>query len=195
MLGNKVICSDKVAVDGLLIEPLSAENMFVVALNKPIGIVCTAAKNDRRNIVDFVNHNARIFPVGRLDKDSQGLILLTNRADLADKILRADNHHEKEYRVTVNKEISDDFIARMRQGVPMLGVVTKKCRVFKESRYEFRIILVQGLNRQIRRMCKHFDYVVVKLVRTRVMHIRLNGLPMGQWRNLSGDELATLDKL
>ena len=192
MLGDKVVCGDKVTVEGLLIEPLPAANVLVIALNKPVGVVCTAAKNDKRNIIDFVAHSSRLIPVGRLDKDSQGLILLTNQANLVDKILRADNHHEKEYEVTVDKEINDEFIAAMSNGVPMFGAVTKKCSVVKESRYVFRIILVQGLNRQIRRMCKHFDYAVVKLVRTRVMHVTLNGLPVGQWRELFDDELEKL---
>ena len=195
MLGDKVSSGDTVTVNGLAIEPLATDKMIFIALNKPVGVVCTAARTEKRNIVEFVGHSSRIFPVGRLDKDSQGLIFLTNRCDLVDKILRAGNHHEKEYVVTVNKEITDDFIAGISSGVPMLGVVTKECKAVAESRYVFRITLVQGLNRQIRRMCKHYNYSVEKLERVRIMHINLNGLSMGQWRNLADDELSVLFKM
>jgi len=191
-LGDKVSPGDKVTVDGLVIEPLAADKVIFIALNKPIGVVCTAAKTDKRNIVDFIGHSSRVYPIGRLDKDSQGLIFLTNKCDLVDKIMHAGNHHEKEYVVTVNKEITDDFIAGISNGVPMLGVVTKECKVSKESQFVFRITLVQGLNRQIRRMCKHYHYSVEKLERLRIMNINLNGLPMGQWRNLTGEELSNL---
>ncbi len=192
MLGDKVSSGDKVTVNGLAIEPLATDQVIFIALNKPVGVVCTAASTDKRNIVDFVGHSSRIFPVGRLDKDSQGLIFLTNRCGLVDNILRAGNHHEKEYLVTVNKEITDDFIGGISSGVPMLGVVTKECKVVKESQYVFRITLVQGLNRQIRRMCKHYNYSVEKLERVRIMHINLNGLSMGQWRELAEEELSEL---
>lgn len=154
--------------------------------------MCTAASTDKRNIVDFVDHDSRIYPVGRLDKDSQGLIFLTNKCDLVDKIMHAGNQHEKEYEVTVNKEITDDFMAGISSGVPMLGVVTKECKAIKESQFVFRITLVQGLNRQIRRMCKHYHYSVEKLERVRIMHINLSGLAMGQWRNLAEEELSEL---
>ena len=154
--------------------------------------MCTAARTEKRNIIDFVGHDSRIFPVGRLDKDSQGLIFLTNRCDLVNKILRAGNLHEKEYQVTVDKEITDDFIAGISSGVPMLGVVTKECKAVKESRFVFRITLTQGLNRQIRRMCKHYDYSVKKLERVRIMHVNLNGLAVGQWRGLAEEELSVL---
>lgn len=190
MLGDKVSSGDKVTLDGLAIEPLATDKVICIALNKPVGVVCTAASTDKRNIVDFVGHSCRIFPVGRLDKDSQGLIFLTNKSGLVDNILRAGNHHEKEYRVTVNKVITDDFIAGMSSGVPMLGVVTKQCKVVKESQYVFRITLVQGLNRQIRRMCKHYNFSVEKLERVRIMHVNLNGLAIGQWRELAEEELA-----
>lgn len=190
MLGNKVSSCDEVTVNGTVIEPLTNEQVVFIALNKPVGIVSTAARSENRNIIDFVDHSERIFPVGRLDKDSQGLIFLTNRGDLADMILRAGNRHEKEYVVTVNKEITDDFIAGLCRGVPMLGVVTKECVAMKLSRYVFSITLVQGLNRQIRRMCKHYNYSVTKLERVRIMHIDLHGLSMGQWRELSEDELS-----
>ena len=192
MLGDKVSSGDKVTVNGLAIEPLASDKVICIALNKPVGVVCTAASTDKRNIVDFVGYSSRIFPVGRLDKDSQGLIFLTNKCGLVDNILRAGNHHEKEYLVTVNKVITDGFIAGMSSGVPMLGVVTKQCEVVKESQYVFRITLVQGLNRQIRRMCKHYNYSVDKLERVRIMHINLNELAIGQWRELAEEELAEL---
>jgi 23S rRNA pseudouridine2604 synthase len=192
MLGDKVSSGDKVTVDGLAIEPLASDKVIFIALNKPVGVVCTAESTEKRNIVDFVGHSSRIFPVGRLDKDSQGLIFLTNRCDLVNKIVGADSHHEKEYRVTVDKEVTDDFIASISSGVPILGVVTKECKAVKESQFVFSITLVQGLNRQIRRMCKHYNYSVEKLERVRIMHINLNGLAMGQWRQLAEDELAEL---
>jgi 23S rRNA pseudouridine2604 synthase len=192
MLGDKVSPGDQVIVNGLPVEPLSTEQVIVIALNKPVGVVCTADGTDKRNIIDFVDHRCRIFPVGRLDKDSQGLIFLTNRCDLVDKIVGADSHHEKEYVVTVNKPITDEFIARMSNGVPMLGRVTKACKVFKESAFVFRIILVQGLNRQIRRMCQHYHYSVKKLERIRIMHVDLKSLAAGQWRQLPEAELSEL---
>jgi 23S rRNA pseudouridine2604 synthase len=195
MLGDKVSAGDKVTVDGLAIEPLATDKVIFIALNKPVGVVCTAESTEKRNIVDFVGHGSRIFPVGRLDKDSQGLIFLTNRCDLVDKIVGADSHHEKEYRVTVDKEVTDDFIASISSGVPILGVVTKECKAVKLSQFVFSITLVQGLNRQIRRMCKHYNYSVKKLERVRIMHINLNGLAMGQWRQLAEDELAELVKV
>lgn len=194
-LGDKVASGDKVVVDGLPIEPLAAENTVFIVLNKPVGVVCTAASTVGHNIVDFVGHGSRIFPVGRLDKDSQGLICLTNRCDLVHKILSAGNHHEKEYRVTVNKDVTDEFLAGISKGVPMLGVVTKPCKAIQETRYVFRITLIQGLNRQIRRMCKHFGYSVEKLERVRIMHMNLDGLATGQWRDLSAEELSRLFQL
>ncbi|MFT4726366.1 MAG: 23S rRNA pseudouridine2604 synthase [Granulosicoccus sp.] len=195
MLGDKVSPGEKVTVDGLAIEPLATDKVIFIALNKPVGLVCTAATTEKRNVVNFVAHSSRIYPVGRLDKDSQGLIFLTNRCDLVDKILRAGNQHEKEYVVTVNKEVTADFIAGISNGVPMLGVVTKNCNAVKESQYVFRITLVQGLNRQIRRMCKHYNYVAEKLERVRIMHINLNELPLGEWRNLDEEELLVLDQV
>ena len=192
MLGDKVSPGDQVIVNGLPVEPLSTEQVIFIALNKPVGVVCTADSTDKRNIIDFVDHRCRVFPVGRLDKDSQGLIFLTNRCDLVDKIVGADSHHEKEYVVTVNKPITDEFIARMSNGVPMLGRVTKACKVFKESAFVFRIILVQGLNWQIRRMCQHYHYSVKKLERIRIMHVDLKSLAAGQWRQLPEAELSKL---
>jgi len=191
-LGEKVSPGDRVTLDGVPIEPLAANKVVFIALNKPVGVVCSAARTVKNNIVDYVGYASRIYPVGRLDKDSQGLIFLTNRCDLVDKILGAANHHEKEYEVTVNKEVTDEFLVGLRRGVPMLGVVTKRCKVEKRSHFVFRITLVQGLNRQIRRMCKHYDYSVEKLERIRIMHIGLNDLATGQWREVAGDELTEL---
>jgi len=191
-LGDKVASADIVTVNGMSVKPLADENIFAIALNKPVGVVCTAASHDKRNIVDFVGHHERIVPIGRLDKDSQGLILLTNKSALVNWITQAGNGHEKEYRVTVNKKITDEFLASISKGVPMLDVVTKNCQAVKISTCVFKITLVQGLNRQIRRMCKHYSYSVVKLERLRIMHIRLDGLDVGEWRVLSSSELSLL---
>ena len=193
-IGDRVAPGDLVKVNGQLIEPSEAEDFIFIALNKPVGIVSTTEGSERNNIVDFVSHSVRIFPIGRLDKDSQGLIFLTSNGDLVNKILRAGNNHEKEYRVTVNKPITDEFISGMASGVPMLGVTTKKCKVVKESPFEFSITLVQGLNRQIRRMCEYFNYEVEKLNRVRIMQVGLKGIPVGEWRDLTEKELTTLLK-
>lgn len=190
--GDQVFAGDEVKVNGQTIEPQEAEDLIFIALNKPVGIVSTTEASEKSNIVDFINHSARIFPIGRLDKDSQGLIFLTNNGDLVNKILRAKNNHEKEYQVTVNKPITDDFIAGMSNGVRILGEITKKCKVVKESAFVFRIILVQGLNRQIRRMCEHFGYEVTRLERTRVMNVTLKGLALGDWRDLTDHEITTI---
>ena len=179
-IGDQVKPGDVVKVNGQLIEPREAEDLVLIALNKPVGIVSTTEDGERDNIVDFVNHSKRVFPIGRLDKDSQGLIFLTNHGDLVNKILRAGNDHEKEYLVTVDKPITDEFIRGMGAGVPILGTVTKKCKVKKEAPFVFRITLVQGLNRQIRRMCEHFGYEVKKLERTRIMNVSLSGIPLGE---------------
>ncbi|CBG90437.1 23S rRNA pseudouridine(2604) synthase RluF [Citrobacter rodentium] len=194
-IGDQVMPGDVVKVNGRLIEPREAEELVFIALNKPVGIVSTTEDSERDNIVDFVNHSKRVFPIGRLDKDSQGLIFLTNHGDLVNKILRAGNDHEKEYLVTVDKPITDEFIRGMGAGVPILGTVTKKCKVKKEAPFVFRITLIQGLNRQIRRMCEYFGYEVTKLERTRIMNVSLAGLPPGEWRDLTDDELITLFKL
>ena len=191
-VGSQVAPGDVVKVNGQLIEPREAEDFIFIALNKPVGIVSTTESSERDNIVDFVKHSTRIFPIGRLDKDSQGLIFLTNNGDLVNKILRAGNHHEKEYLVTVNKPIRDDFIEGMSQGVPILGTMTKKCKVSKEAPTVLRITLVQGLNRQIRRMCEYFGYEVVRLERIRIMNVGLKGLPVGEWRDLTEKELKVL---
>jgi len=192
--GDQVFPGSVVKVNGQLVEPLELEeeDLVFIALNKPVGIVSTTEPSEKANIVDFVGHGARIFPIGRLDKDSQGLIFLTNNGDLVNRILRASNQHEKEYRVTVNKPITDDFIAGMGGGVPILGEVTKKCPVVKESRFVFNITLVQGLNRQIRRMCEVFGYEVVKLERLRIMNVTLKGLAEGDWRDLTPAEVSTI---
>ncbi|CBJ81350.1 Ribosomal large subunit pseudouridine synthase F (rRNA-uridine isomerase F) (rRNA pseudouridylate synthase F) [Xenorhabdus bovienii str. Jollieti] len=194
-VGDQVFAGDIVKVNGQLIEPRDEEDLVLIALNKPVGIITTMEDSERDNISDFVNHSKRVFPIGRLDKDSQGLIFLTNHGDLVNKILRAGNNHEKEYVVTVNKPVTDEFIQGMSAGVPMLGTVTKKCKVQKEASFVFRITLVQGLNRQIRRMCKHFGYEVTRLERTRIMNVNLKGLPQGEWRDLTDDELIELFKL
>lgn len=191
-LGERVGPRDRVKVNGRLLEPRDAEDFIFIALNKPVGVVSTTEEGEQSNIVDFVNHSTRLFPIGRLDKDSQGLIFLTNNGDLVNKILRAGNHHEKEYLVTVNKPITDAFITGMGNGVPILGVLTRRCAVTRESPFVFRITLIQGLNRQIRRMCEHFGYEVTKLERVRIMNVRLKGLPLGDWRDLTEEELSVL---
>lgn len=193
-VGDQVVAGDTVKVNGQLIEPREADDFVFIALNKPVGIVSTTESSEKNNIVDFVRHGVRIFPIGRLDKDSQGLIFLTNNGDLVNKVLRAGNNHEKEYLVTVNKPITESFIAGLAGGVPMLGKMTKKCPVTKIAPTVFNITLVQGLNRQIRRMCEHFGYEVVKLERTRIMNVSLKGLPVGDWRDLTPKELSVLLK-
>lgn len=191
-VGDRVAAGDIVKVNGQLIEPREAEDLVFIAVNKPVGIVSTTESSERDNIVDFVSHSTRIFPIGRLDKDSQGLIFLTNNGDLVNKILRAGNDHEKEYIVTVNKPITDDFIQGMANGVPILGTKTKKCKVKKVGTHAFNITLVQGLNRQIRRMSEYFGYEVVRLERTRIMNVSLKGIAVGEWRDLTEGELKTL---
>lgn len=187
-IGDQVKRGDRVRVNGIELEPREAEETIFIALNKPPGITSTTEESVRDNIVKYVNHSKRIFPVGRLDKDSQGLIFLTNDGDMVNKILRAGNNHEKEYVVTVNKPLTDAVIQGMSSGVPMLGVMTKKCKVVQEGVNIFRITLIQGLNRQIRRMCEHFGYEVTKLERVRIMNIGLKGLPLGDWRDLTEQE-------
>lgn len=191
-VGDRVNAGDRVKVNGQAIEPREAEDLIFIALNKPVGVVSTTESSERDNIVNFVRHSVRIFPIGRLDKDSQGLIFLTNNGDLVNKILRAGNDHEKEYLVTVNKPVRDNFIEGMAGGVPILGTKTKKCKVTKAGPNAFNITLVQGLNRQIRRMCEYFGYEVVRLERTRIMNIGLKGLPVGEWRDLTEKELKVL---
>ena len=192
IIGDQVQPGDQVKVNGNLLEPLAEEDLVFIALNKPVGITSTTEDKVATNIVDFVNHSSRIFPIGRLDKDSQGLIFLTNNGDMVNKILRAGNKHEKEYVVTVNKALNPAIIEQMANGVPMLGVVTKKCTIVQEGPQTFRITLIQGLNRQIRRMCEYFGYEVTKLERVRIMNITLKGLALGDWRDLSSEEMSTI---
>ncbi|WP_417516996.1 23S rRNA pseudouridine(2604) synthase RluF [Marinobacter sp.] len=191
-VGDQVLPSDTVRVNGQVIEPRAEEDLVFVALNKPVGIVSTTDDAEKHNIQRFVGHSTRIFPIGRLDKDSQGLIFMTSNGDLVNKILRAGNNHEKEYLVTVDKPITKSFIEGMAGGVPILGTMTKKCKVVQESRFVFRITLVQGLNRQIRRMSEHFGFEVTRLERVRIMNVDLKGLAVGQWRDLTEKELAGL---
>ena len=194
-IGDQVNVGDKVRVNGTELEPREGEDIVFIALNKPVGVTSTTEENVHDNIVHFVNHSKRIFPVGRLDKDSQGLIFLTNNGDIINKILRAGNNHEKEYVVTVNKPLTPEMISGMAKGVPILGVNTKKCKVVQEASHVFRITLIQGLNRQIRRMCEHFGYEVTKLERVRIMNISLKGLPVGEWRDLSESEMDIIHNL
>lgn len=192
-MGTKVTKGQVVKVNGKTIS--KEDDLVYIVLNKPVGITCTTEHKVKGNIVDFVGHKKRIFPIGRLDKDSQGLILLTNDGDIVNKVLRAGNNHEKEYIVTVNKSINEDFVNKMSNGVRILGQVTKTCYVKKEGNNTFRIILTQGLNRQIRRMCETLGFEVVKLKRVRIMNINLGELKIGQWRDLSVKELKGLNNL
>jgi 23S rRNA pseudouridine2604 synthase len=193
-MGTKIYPADVIRVDGKIVSAPEEKHIYM-AFNKPVGIVCTTdIKAEKNNIIDFINYPKRIFPIGRLDKASEGLILLTSDGDIVNKILRARNNHEKEYLVTVNKEISAEFLKRMSNGIPILDTITRKCEVVQLDRNRFKIILTQGLNRQIRRMCEYLDYKVVKLKRVRIMNIRLN-TPMGKWRYLTDDELIEITHL
>ena len=192
-MGTKVLEGDTVKVDGKTILNEDKKRIYI-AFNKPVGIVCTTDTSvEKDNIIDYINYPSRIFPIGRLDKDSEGLILLTDDGDIVNKILRASNNHEKEYLVRVDKPISQTFIQRMSGGVPILETVTKTCEVQKLSTYEFKIILTQGLNRQIRRMCEYLNYEVQSLKRTRIMNIHQQ-CEVGSYRNLTDDELNTLNE-
>lgn len=189
-LGDRVMPDDEIRVNGTLIT--GNENLVYIALNKPVGITCTTDKRVKGNVVDFINHKERIFHIGRLDKPSEGLLLMTNDGDIVNKILRAGNSHEKEYIVQVDRPVTEDFLKRMRSGVPILETITKKCVVERLSRNSFKIILVQGLNRQIRRMCEYLGYEVTALKRVRIMNITLGDLALGEWRNLTKKELKDL---
>ena len=193
-VGAKVTAKDKVRVDGNLLQVDAVEPVYLL-LNKPAGIETTTDTSQRDNIISFTNYPERIFPVGRLDKDSEGLIILTNDGDIVNKILRAGNKHEKEYIVTVDKPINHEFVERMSNGVSILGVNTKKCFVEQLGANKFRIILTQGMNRQIRRMCEALGYEVQTLQRTRIMHLSLAKIPLGQWRNMTETEVAELQRL
>jgi 23S rRNA pseudouridine2604 synthase len=192
-LGNRVFDGDVVKIDGRSLK--AKPKTLYIAFNKPVGIVCTTDSKERNNIVKYINHPERLFPIGRLDKPSEGLIFLTNDGDIVNKILRAGNNHEKDYVVTVDKPITDEFIKRMSNGIPILGTVTKKCNVTKISTKVFQIVLTQGLNRQIRRMCEYLGYEVTKLKRTRIMNVNLDKLAMGQWRELTSQELSEINKM
>lgn len=192
-LGTKVSNRDEIRIDGKLITE-NANKLVYLAFNKPVGIECTTNQEVPNNIVDYINYPVRIFPIGRLDKASEGLIFLTNDGDIVNKILRARNNHEKEYTVTVNKPITTRFIERMGNGVPILDTVTRKCKVEQISKFIFKIILTQGLNRQIRRMCEYLGYEVTALKRIRIINISLD-LPVGRYRELTAAEIKELNKL
>ncbi len=193
-LGTKVVDDDQIVVEGTLIKKKQTK-MVYMALNKPKGIVCTTDKSvEKNNIISFINYHKRIFPIGRLDKNTEGLILLTNDGDIVNKILRSKNNNEKEYEVSVNKNLTNDFVQKMSSGIPILGTLTKKCSVKKIKKNKFKIILTQGLNRQIRRMCNYLDYKVTNLKRIRIMNIKLDTNP-GKWRYLTQNELEDLNSL
>ncbi|MCO6146810.1 23S rRNA pseudouridine(2604) synthase RluF [Flavobacterium sp. NRK1] len=192
-MGTKVTPEDEIRIDGKLIKEKAGKNIYL-AFNKPVGIECTTNPDVRDNIVDYINYPKRIFPIGRLDKASEGLIFMTDDGDIVNKILRARNNHEKEYIVTVNKPITDRFIQRMGNGVPILDTVTRKCKVEQISKYIFRIVLTQGLNRQIRRMCEYLGYDVTALKRIRIINISLD-VPIGRYRELTAAEIKELNTL
>jgi 23S rRNA pseudouridine2604 synthase/16S rRNA pseudouridine516 synthase len=194
-LGTKVAPGDVVTVDGQLIQASATDkaDRVYIAYHKPVGITCTTELHIKGNIVDAIGHKERIFPIGRLDKPSEGLIFLTSDGDIVNKILRAENAHDKEYVVTVDRPLTDRFIQKMAKGVPILDTVTKACEVTMQSKMVFRIVLTQGLNRQIRRMCEYLGYEVVKLKRTRIMSVRLAGLKVGQWRDLTAAEMDEIN--
>ena len=191
--GNRVEAGDKVELDGQLIGNDKPERVYI-AFNKPVGVTCTTDRNDPDNIIDFLQFPERIFPIGRLDKMSEGLLLLTNDGDIVNKILRSRNQHEKEYVVEVNQVVIPEFVEKMASGVPILGTVTKPCYVEKLTDYTFRMILTQGLNRQIRRMCSALGYHVRKLKRIRIMHVQLDDLPSRSWRYLTSAEMEQMEK-
>lgn len=194
-MGAKVLPGQQVCYCGMPVE--KEEEMILLALYKPTGIVCTAEKREKNNVIDYLHYPKRIYPVGRLDKDSEGLLLLTNNGDIVNKMMRAGNMHEKEYIVTVNKPVTEAFLRGLAGGVPLveLGTMTRKCKVERTGKREFKIILTQGLNRQIRRMCEYFGYRVEKLVRVRIMNIRLGDLECGKYRKVTEEEYKQLLKL
>ena len=195
-LGSKVSPKDVVKLNGKLVSgKVAGEPLVYIAFNKPVGVVCTTEKREKNNIIDYIKYPTRIFPIGRLDKLSEGLIFLTNDGDIVNKVLRATNNHEKEYIVSVNKALTDDFLQKMRSGVPILNTVTLPCKVEKLGRYEFRITLTQGLNRQIRRMCEYLGYEVSELKRVRIMNVNLKNLETGKWRKFTDKEVNELQTL
>jgi len=194
-MGTKITSEDIIKVDGKQVSKQKNDKAVYIAFNKPVGIVCTTdTKREKNNIIDYINYPTRIFPIGRLDKPSEGLIFLTNDGDIVNKILRARNNHEKEYIVRVNKPINKDFIKKMANGVPILDTITRKCEVEQLNKYTFKIILTQGLNRQIRRMSEYLGYKVTKLKRVRIMNVKLD-IPVGKYRDLSPEELKEIHKL
>ncbi|MGB1079947.1 MAG: pseudouridine synthase [Flavobacteriaceae bacterium] len=194
VMGLKVTADDAITVDGVSINKKENKPVYI-AFNKPVGIVCTTdTRIEKNNIIDYINYPTRIFPIGRLDKPSEGLIFLTNDGDIVNKILRARNHHEKEYVVTVDKSITKAFVEKMSRGVPILDTVTRPCKVIQTHKKTFKIILTQGLNRQIRRMCEYLDYNVVTLKRVRIMNVSLD-VGVGKWRHLTKKEFAEINRL
>ncbi|ARD46560.1 23S rRNA pseudouridine synthase F [Colwellia sp. PAMC 21821] len=194
-LGTKVLLGDRVCIDGNEIKASASNHTdrVYIAYNKPVGITCTTERHVKGNIIDAIGHTKRIFPIGRLDKPSEGLIFLTSDGDIVNKILRAENAHDKEYIVKVDKPISERFIERMSKGIPILGTITKPCVVKHDSKFVFRIILTQGLNRQIRRMCEYLDYEVIELQRSRIMNVELGKLRSGEWRDLTQSEMTEIN--
>lgn len=193
-MGTKIVAGDIIKVDGKLVSSPEEKPVYI-AFNKPVGIVCTTdTKAEKNNIIDYIKYPKRIFPIGRLDKPSEGLILLTSDGDIVNKILRARNNHAKEYVVTVNKPVTQEFLKKMRAGVPVLDTITRECEVEQLDRNRFKIILTQGLNRQIRRMCEYLEFRVVKLKRVRIMNINLD-LPVGKWRYLTDSEMMEINRL
>ncbi|MDG2263856.1 MAG: 23S rRNA pseudouridine(2604) synthase RluF [Flavobacteriales bacterium] len=194
LMGTKVSDEDEVSVNGKVVHRAKKKKMVYIAFNKPVGIVCTTDQmREKNNIIDYINYPTRIFPIGRLDKPSEGLIFLTNDGDIVNKILRARNNHEKEYEVTVSKPITKEFIEAMGNGVPILDTVTRKCFVKQTDKKKFKIILTQGLNRQIRRMCEYLEYDVRKLKRVRIMNIKLD-IPIGEYRDFTATELNQINQ-
>ena len=195
VMGQKVTGQEEIMVNNKIIKKLENKKHIYIAFNKPAGIVCTTdTKREKDNIIDYINYPTRIFPIGRLDKPSEGLIFLTNDGDIVNKILRANNQHEKEYDVEVNKPVTKDFIKKMGEGVPVLDKITNKCKIKQTGKKTFKIILTQGLNRQIRRMCEYFDYRVVFLKRIRIMNIKLD-IPVGEYRDFTKSELNQINQL
>lgn len=193
-MGTKISAEDEVSVNGKLVHRAKKKKMVYIAFNKPVGIVCTTDQmREKNNIIDYINYPTRIFPIGRLDKPSEGLIFLTNDGDIVNKILRARNNHEKEYEVTVSKPITKEFIEAMGNGVPILDTVTRKCFVKQTDKKKFKIILTQGLNRQIRRMCEYLEYDIRKLKRVRIMNINLD-IPVGEYRDFTARELNQINQ-
>ena len=193
-MGTKISADDEVSVNGKVVHRAKKKKMVYIAFNKPVGIVCTTDQmREKNNIIDYINYPTRIFPIGRLDKPSEGLIFLTNDGDIVNKILRARNSHEKEYEVTVSKPITKEFIEAMGNGVPILDTVTRKCFVKQTDKNKFKIILTQGLNRQIRRMCEYLEYDIRKLKRVRIMNINLD-IPIGEYRDFTARELNKINQ-